>query len=197
MNRMMLPLFIACVFSMASVSNAQCDDAAPVCPERVAVAYEILLAEMSNDFMERMKVDYAVVIRRTSEGSRSSGFGLLSNLETYFFIQAITGDENSSVLTRPQILAPFDTKNGFVTGTEKEWYKIALVPKRVENSSDVISTRVTLVRTVLQDGEEMAYPYETTTVPPLPAGATILLIGTLGDKDVILLITPRIVVLDE
>ena len=185
---------MACVFSMASISNAQCDDTASVCPERVAVSYEILLAEVRSDFVEGF--NQQVVIRKNSEGSTNSGYAMLANLESYFFTQFITGDERISVLTRPQILVPFDTKSGIVTGTEKEWYKIALVPKRVGNSSDVISTRVAFVRTVLQDGKEVAYPCEVPTIHH-PVGGTTLFAGTLGDKEVLLLITPRIVVLNE
>ena len=189
MSRMMLPLFIACVFSMASISNAQCDDTASVCPERVAVAYEILLAEVKGDFVEELIQQ--VIVRRNSEGSRNIGYvALLSNLKTYLLTKALTGDERFSVLARPKMfVVPFDTKYGIVTGTEEEWYKVALVPKRVENSGDVISTRVTFVRTVLQDGKEVAYPYETTG--SLLAGGTMLLTGTLGDKEVVLLITGR------
>jgi len=196
MSRMMLPLFIACVFSMASISNAQCDDTASVCPERVAVAYEILLAEVKGDFVEEL--NQQVIVRRNSEGSRNIGYvaplsnlvAPLSNLKTYLLTKTITGDERFSVLARPKMfVVPFDTKYGIVTGTEEEWYKVALAPKRVDNSSDVISTRVTFVRTVLQDGKEVAYPYGTTV--SLPAGGTMLLAGTLGDKEVVLLITGR------
>ena len=39
-------------------------------------------------------------------------------------------------------------------------------------------------------GLHCGYPYETTTVS-LPAGGAMLLTGTLGDKEVILLITGR------
>jgi len=209
MKRRMLPLFVACVFAMAGALNAQCNDAIPACPEQRAVdyqiAYEIVLAEVPSGGILGQRIDaegisdlsisivcQRIDIRNNSGDSINTRFAVLKNIETHFFMQALTGNDKNSILARPRILTAFDTISGIVIDTEEEWYKIALVAKRVENSSDVISNRVTLVRTVLQDGEEVAYPATITVRSPW--GATMLLPRKLGDKEFVLLITPRQVV---
>ena len=196
MKRKMLLLFMAGVLSMAGVLNAQCDDAVPVCPERVAIAYEILLAEVQSDFIENFRQQVTFDIRRNSEGSRRSGSALLSNLETYFFTQAIAGDERSSVLVRPKkFVVPFDTKYGFITGNAESWYEIAVAPQRW--TPEHVRFNLTFVRKVLREGKEEACRYEMPNAIIMPDGGTMLATSTLGDKEVILLITPRTVVLDE
>ena len=157
--------------------------------------YEILLAEVQSDFVENFRRQVTFDIRRNSEGSNNSGFALLSNLETYFFIQYITRDEKSSILSRPKkFVVPFDTKYGIITGNAESWYEIAVIPQRW--TPEHVKFNFTFVKKVLRDGEKEAYRYETSNVI-MPDGATMLAAGTFGDKEVILLITPRIIVLDE
>ena len=91
MSRKMLLLFVASVFSMVGVLHSQCDEATPICPERISVAYEILLAEVKSD--HGIDLNHPAIIRRNSEGSKNCGFGLLSNIETYFLTEFLTRDE--------------------------------------------------------------------------------------------------------
>jgi hypothetical protein len=79
--------------------NAQCDDANPVCPEQV---YEIVFAEVNrndsgkslfqvmwNESFEVVSLDKAMGKNRNL-AIKKGGFTLLSNVETYFFMQDLS-----------------------------------------------------------------------------------------------------------
>jgi len=198
-QKMLLP-FIMFIFSMVGMLNAQHDCGAPVPPVNSeqealatdeAVVYEVLLAELKkSDDADEGSFLFPFSKENLKRLSDNGGFCLLSNIEVYFLREFLTAKKMLSILAQPKIFSSFDTKSGIITGNEKSWYEIALIPQRSENSGNLVPTKVTLVRKEVRDGHEEADSFDTPYLP-VPDGGTLLLGGTLDDKDVMLFVTVR------
>jgi len=198
MNRKVLLFCILCVIPTAGTLNAWDDRvplASPPSPEQaalvcgttseVAVLYQVTLVEMKRNDSGGNHIPVALM--GGSETSSATGnFFLLSDIEKYFLLKSLTKSEAMSVVAQPKILASLGTKAGIITGNAQSWYEIAFNPQ-YPKTPGVIPTEATLVRREICDGKEETYRMHVSCV--LPAGGSLVMNGTLGDKDVLLLVT--------